>query len=86
MSIGQIRTPGTYTEINTNTQRTGLAGQNHKIVFITNDVSDPPVTTPVSIYDKTTADSQFGVGGDAGRMMATAIQLSQGVNVEALGK
>ena len=86
MSIGKVRTPGTYTEINTNTQRTGLAGQNHKIVIVTNDVQSVENGLPTAIYDKTTADSKFGVGSVAGRMMDAMVQLSQGVNVEGLGK
>ena len=86
MSIGKVRTPGTYTEINTNTQRTGLAGQNHKIVIVTNDVPPSPITTPVAIYDKTTANNQFGLNSEAGRMIDAMVRLSQGVNVVALGK
>lgn len=86
MSIGQVRTPAVYTEINTNTQRTGLAGQNHKIVFITQDTPVVPSSVPVSVYDKTSADVQFGADSEAGKMMATAVQVSQGVNVQVLGK
>ena len=86
MSIGKVRTPGIYTEVNTNTQRTGLAGQNHKIVIVTNDVPPSPITIPIAIYDKTTANSKFGLNSEAGRMMDAMVQLSQGVNVEGLGK
>ena len=86
MSIGQVRTPGTYTEINTNTQRTGLAGQNHKIVMLTNDVTDPALTAPVAVYDKTTANAVFGDDSEAGRMMDAMVKISQSVNVVALGK
>ncbi|MFW2176659.1 MULTISPECIES: hypothetical protein [unclassified Moraxella] len=86
MSIGQVRTPAVYTEINTNTQRTGLVGQNHKIVLVTDDVQAVDNGVPTAIYDKTTADAKFGIGSVAGRMMATMVQMSQGVNVECLGK
>lgn len=78
------RTPGLYTDINTNTQRTGLANQNHSIVFVTSDVGAP--ATPTPIYDTATADAVSGADSNAGRMMAAALSVSQGVRVETMGK
>lgn len=84
--VGIVRTPAVYTEINTNTQRTGLVGQNHKIVVVTNDVPSAPISNPIAVYDKTTGDALFGEDSEVGRMMAAMVQISQGVNVMALGK
>ncbi len=78
------RTPGMYTAINTQTQRTGLPSQNHSIVFITGDVGAP--ATPTAIYDTAGADSVSGDNSNAGRMMAAALSISQGVRVETVGK
>ena len=78
------RTPGIYTEINTQTQRTGLPSQNHSIVFITGDVGAP--ATPTAIYDTATADAISGDNSNAGRMMAAALSISQGGRVETVGK
>lgn len=78
------RTPGMYTAINTQTQRTGLPSQNHSIVFITGDVGAP--ATPTPIYDTASADAVSGADSNAGRMMAAALMISQGVRVETVGK
>lgn len=78
------KTPGIYTEINTQTQRTGLPNQNHSIVFMTDDVSAP--VTPKPIYDTASADELSGADSTAGRMMAAALSVSQGVTVETMGK
>lgn len=78
------RTPGIYTDINTQTQRTGLPNQNHTIVFVTSDLGAP--TNPKPIYDTATADAVSGADSNAGRMMAAALSVSQGVDVETMGK
>ncbi|WP_413190181.1 hypothetical protein [Psychrobacter sp. AT9] len=78
------RMPGIYTAINTQTQRTGLPSQNHRIVFVTGDAAAPVNPTPV--YDTATADSIIGTDSNAGRMMAAALTVSQGVRVDAMGK
>lgn len=78
------RTPGIYTDINTQTQRTGLPNQNHTIVFVTSDLGAP--TNPKPIYDTATADALSGAGSKSGRMMAAALTVSQGVRVETVGK
>lgn len=78
------RTPGIYTDINTQTQRTGLPNQNHTIVFVTSDLGAP--TSPKPIYDTATADAISGAGSKSGRMMAAALTVSQGVRVETVGK
>lgn len=78
------RTPGMYTKINTQTQRTGLPSQSHSIVFITDDMGGPTMPTP--IYDTASADTISGANSNAGRMMAAALSISQGVEVEMVGK
>lgn len=78
------RTPGIYTEVNTQTQRTGLPNQNHSIVFMTDDMGAP--ATPKPIYDTASADAVSGADSNAGRMMAAALSVSQGVRVQTLGK
>lgn len=78
------RTPGMYTVINTQTQRTGLPSQSHSIVFVTGDLGAP--TMPTSIYDTASADTISGANSNAGRMMAAALSISQGVRVETVGK
>ena len=55
-------------------------------MIVTDDVQSVENGLPTAIYDKTTADSKFGVGSVAGRMMDAMVQLSQGFNVEGLGK
>jgi phage tail sheath gpL-like len=78
------RTPGMTTTINTQTQRTGLASQNHHIVLMTGDTSAPTVPRP--IYDSASADVLCGPDSKAGRMMAAALSVSQGVRVDVMGK
>ena len=78
------RTPGIYTSINIQTQRTGLPSQNHSIVFVTGDAAAP--VTPTPIYDTASADIVSGADSKAGRMMAAALTISQGVRVETVGK
>lgn len=79
-----MKTPGIYTEINTQTQRTGIPTQNHSIVFVTGDLGAPTMPTP--IYDTASADTISGANSNAGRMMAAALTVSQGVRVDTLGK
>lgn len=79
-----MKTPGIYTDINTQTQRTGLPTQDHRIVFVTGDTKAPINPTP--IYDTATADIVSGADSKAGRMMAAALSISQGVRVETVGK
>ena len=79
-----MKTPGIYTDINTQTQRTGLPTQDHRIVFVTGDTEAP--TNPTPIYDTATADIVSGANSNAGRMIAAALSVSQGVRVETVGK
>ncbi len=78
------RTPGLYTEINTQTHRTGLPTQNHTIVFVTDDASAP--AAPTAIYDTASADAVSGDNSNAGRMMSAALTISQGVRAAMVGK
>ncbi|WP_179288373.1 hypothetical protein [Psychrobacter sp. JB193] len=79
-----MKTPGIYTDINTQTQRTGLPTQDHRIVFVTGDTAAPSNPTP--IYDTATANVVSGANSNAGRMIAAALSVSQGVRVETVGK
>lgn len=86
MPIPNLKTPGTYLDVNINTQRTGLPANTHKVLFITND--DQPETTamPVSIYDKAKVDQIYGADSEAGRMITAAIKTNRVVDVQCLGK
>ena len=79
-----MKTPGIYTDINTQTQRTGLPTQDHRIVFVTGDAAAP--SNPAPIYDTASANVVSGDNSNAGRMMAAALTVSQGVRVDTLGK
>ncbi len=86
MSIQKgIRTPGMYTDVNINTQRTGLPANTHKVLFITNDDQPDDSSMPISIYDKSKADANFGVNSEAGRMITAAIKTNSLVDVQCLG-
>lgn len=92
--IPQIKTPGTYLDVNINTQRTGLPANNHKVLFITNDSQPRPEigdVMPVDIYDKAQAEQIFGNGpeappSEAARMITAAIKTNNLVRVQCLGK
>nr|WP_314371358.1 hypothetical protein [uncultured Acinetobacter sp.] len=93
MPIPQLKTPGTYLDVNINTQRTGLPANIHKVLFVTNDDQNPPDgggnTMPVSIYDKAKAEEIFGTGeapSEAARMITAAIKTNRVVDVQILGK
>ena len=87
MSIQKgIKTPGVYTDVNINTQRTGLIANTHKVLFITNDDQPDDSSMPISIYDKSKADASFGVNSEAGRMITAAIKTNSLVDVQCLGK
>lgn len=87
MTIPNLRTPGFYSEVNTNTQRGGLPANKHKVLFITPDSrnDDSNSSMPVAVYDKAGADAVYGVDSIAGRMMTAAIKTNRFVNVEVLG-
>ena len=44
-----IRTPGVYTAVNINTQRTGLIPNEQKVLFVTTDPKE--LDQPIAIYD-----------------------------------
>ena len=84
MSIqADIRTPGIYTDVNINTQRTGLPANTHKVLFVTLDVLSEQFM-PLDIYDKADADEKFGTDSMAGRMITAAIKTNRTVNVQAV--
>lgn len=77
-----IKTPGVYTDVNINTQRTGLPANTHKVLFVTPDVSVEEMTGPVNIYNRTEADESFGQNSVMGRMITAAIQTNRLVDVQ----
>jgi|LULZ01.1.fsa_nt_gb phage tail sheath gpL-like len=89
MPIPNLKTPGTYLDVNINTQRSGLPQNIQKVLFITTDDQQPigenPIM-PVSIYDKAQADNTFGENSVAGRMITAAIKTNRFVDVQCLGK
>jgi len=91
MPIPQIKTPGTYLDVNINTQRSGLPANTQRVLFITNDVQFQPENgaVPLDIYDKAQADGLFQNGSnpsEAGRMITAAIKTNRFVSVQCLGK
>ena len=83
MSIQKgIRTPGVYTDVNINTQRTGLPANTHKVLFVTPDAAVEELTSPVSIYNRNEADQNFGLNSVMGRMITAAIQTNRLVDVQ----
>ncbi|WP_336033390.1 hypothetical protein [Acinetobacter bereziniae] len=81
-----LKTPGTYFDVNTNTQRTGLPANLHRLLFITPDKQSTIYQMPVGIYDKTQADLVFGEDSVMGRMITAAIKTNRVVDVQGLGK
>ncbi len=77
-----IRTPGMYTDVNINTQRTGLPANTHKVLFVTPDAAVEELTSPVSIYNRNEADQSFGLNSVMGRMITAAIQTNRLVDVQ----
>ncbi|ENU87410.1 hypothetical protein [Acinetobacter sp. CIP 102129] len=89
MPIPQLKTPGTYLDVNINTQRTGLPANIHKVLFVTNDDQPEPENgnaMPISIYDKAKADQIYGADSEVGRMITAAIKTNRVVDVQMLGK
>ncbi len=86
MPIPQLKTPGTYLDVNINTQRTGLPANIHKVLFVTNDEQLETTAMPISIYDKAKADQIYGADSEVGRMITAAIKTNRVVDVQCLGK
>ena len=83
--ISNVKTPGIYTDVNINTQRSGLLSNTQRVLFITQDNAEA-VTMPTDVYDTASADKLFGDTSQAGRMVKAAIKTFQTVDVQALGK
>lgn len=77
-----IKTPGVYTDVNINTQRTGLPDNSQKLLFITTDTPTAAPLTPVDIYSQADADVRFGTDSIAGRMINAAVKTNRLVNVQ----
>ncbi len=86
MPIHNLKTPGTYLDVNINTQRTGLPANIHKVLFVTNDKQLETTAMPISIYDKAKADQIYGADSEVGRMITAAIKTNRVVDVQCLGK
>lgn len=78
-----LKTPGTYFQVNTNTQRTGLPANEQKVLFVTLDVLSGQFI-PVDVYDKASADTTFGTNSEAGRMITAAIKTNRVVDAQAV--
>ncbi|UUN96146.1 hypothetical protein I9054_012195 [Acinetobacter bereziniae] len=81
-----LKTPNVYFDVNTDTQRTGLPANLHKVLFITDDAQSGNSTLPKSIYDKAQADAIFGQNSMMGRMLTAAIKTNRIVNVQGFGE
>ena len=77
-----IRTPGMYTDVNINTQRTGLPANTHKVLFVTTDTK--VMDQPVAIYDASDADTKIGADSIVGRMIKAAVKTNRLVDVQAI--
>ena len=80
-----IRTPGMYTSVNINTQRTGLPANTHKVLFLSPDTASVELSSPVNIYNQAEADAQFGQNSIMGRMISAAVKTNRLVSVQGLG-
>lgn len=81
MTIPYIKTPGTYIDVNINTQRSGLPLNNQKVLFMTTDAMSPAM--PETVYDKAAADTLFGNNSIAGRMITAAIKTNRFIDAQA---
>ena len=77
-----IRTPGMYTDVNINTQRTGLPVNTHKVLFISTDAK--VMDQPMAIYDQSDADLKIGPDSIVGRMIKAAVKTNRLVDVQAI--
>ena len=77
-----IRTPGIYTDVNINTQRTGLPANTHKVLFISTDAK--VMDQPMAIYDQSDADLKIGPDSIVGRMIKAAVKTNRLVDVQAI--
>jgi phage tail sheath gpL-like len=81
-----IRTPGTYVDYDTNVQRSGLPVANGKILFVTGDTWAGGQSLPQDLYEPSTAKTLFGDESNAALMIAAALKVNSGVDVQVLGK
>lgn len=70
-----IKTPGIYTDVNINTQRTGLPANEHKVLFITNDIKT--MDQPVAIYDEADADDKIASNSAVTKMIKAAVKTNR---------
>ena len=82
-----LRRPDIYTDINTNTQRTGLPDNRQRVLFVTDDtLLDSNQALPVALYDKAKARAVFGASSTAERMITAALKTNTLVDVEAINQ
>lgn len=77
-----IKTPGIYTDVNINTQRTGLPGNAHQVLFITNDVK--AMDQPVAIYDEADADDKIAPNSAVTKMIKAAVKTNRLIDAYAI--
>ena len=81
--LSNIKTPNIYTDVNINTQRSGLLSNTQRVLFITQDDAEE-VTMPTDVYDTASADELFGDTSQAGRMVKAAIKTYRTVDIQAM--
>ncbi len=80
-----LRRPDIYTDINTNTQRTGLPDNRQRVLFVTDDTPlDSNQALPVALYDKAKARTVFGASSTAERMITAALKTNSLVDVDVI--
>ena len=77
-----IRTPGVYTAVNINTQRTGLIPNEQKVLFVTTDPKE--LDQPIAIYDTSDADEKIGTDSKVTRMIKAAVKTNRLVDAYAM--
>lgn len=77
-----IKTPGVYTDVNINTQRTGLPANTHKVLFITNDIKS--MDQPVAIYDEADADDKITANSAVTKMIKAAVKTNRLIDAYAI--
>ncbi|MEY2862830.1 MAG: hypothetical protein RLY58_537 [Pseudomonadota bacterium] len=75
-----LRRPDVYTDINTQTTRTGLPDNRQRVLLVS---AGNVHAQPVAVYDKASADTLFGAGSTIGRMVKAAVAVNPFADLEA---
>lgn len=82
MIAAGLRTPAVYTEINTQTTRTGLPDNRQRVLLLSSDTTGDQV--PVALYDAAQARAKFGAGSVMARMVAALVKTNALADAEGL--